>query len=129
MFPATRVVAERFEALASPMGGILSTLGASQSEATALIQVAAVTGVAGVTLLIGLVAALGADLLTRPLRPMLRPALAVTITGRSASESQPASCATAAGSGCGAGTGARTGAVGAPGRAAAPASVSRGRVT
>ena len=61
----------------NPLGGLLHTLGYSQFEATALIQIAAITGVAGVSFLIGLVAAAGADLVTRRDAGRLRRAGAV----------------------------------------------------
>lgn len=64
VFPATRVGMEYALANINPLGGLVSTLGYSQFEATALIQIAAITGVYGVSFLIALVAAAGAELAT-----------------------------------------------------------------
>lgn len=76
-FPVSRVLAEWSVAAVNPMGGVLSTLGLSQYQATALIQVAAVTGVLGITFLVALVNAAAAALLTAPFREVRRGVAAV----------------------------------------------------
>lgn len=76
-FPAARVACEWLVAALNPMGGVLFTLGNGQFRVTPLVQVAALTGVLGVTFLVALVNALAASLMGGPARDLRRPALLV----------------------------------------------------
>lgn len=67
-YPTVRVIGEYAFASLMPLGGVLGLLGSSQAEFPALIQLASVTGVWGVSFMIGWVGSLGAGVLLGGLR-------------------------------------------------------------